>query len=127
MREHVAAQLRTQGCASKAQGSPFPSIPTAPERQTKAGAGSGEIKAFFPRLPEGNAPPVESKPSCAAAAKPELLRVLSLSQRHSQKLYISGTAHGNPDKIEELSWRGMVFSHTLPEGLHFPSHPALLA
>lgn len=48
-------------------------------------------------------------------------------ESHSQKRYISGSACGNPDKIEKLSWQGTVFSHTLPEGLDFLSHPTLLA
>lgn len=43
----------------------------------------------------------------------------------AQKINFSGTCCGNPDKTEELSWQGMVFSHTLPEGLHFLSHPTL--
>lgn len=43
-----------------------------------------------------------------------------------RKMYFSGSRCGKPDKIEELSWQRIVFSHTLPEGLHFLSHPTLL-
>lgn len=48
-------------------------------------------------------------------------------ESNSQTEYFSGSTCGNPDKIEELSWQGMVFSHILPEGLDFLSHPTLLA
>jgi len=49
------------------------------------------------------------------------------TESSSQKRYFAGSACGNPDKVEKLYWQGMVFSHTLPEGLDFLSHPTLLA
>lgn len=141
----ATVHVGTRGCASSSREQPnreqplpflHNSIPTAQERQSKAGAASGDTTAFFNKASRRQCPTCGKQPQlcsswqCLQVIPDVLLEREPLAgtlQRHSPKMSFSGTRCGKPDKIEELSWQGMVFSHTLPEGLNFLSQPALLA
>lgn len=117
------------------QESPFPSSTIPPQQHQKGKREQKLVLETWNRFPKAcwrQCPAVESSPAVQQLAVPAGNSRCSAGAARDPaqafpNVHFSGTSCGNPDKIEELSWQGMGFSHTLPEGLHFLSHPTLLA
>lgn len=123
------------GLRFQQQESPFPPS-TIPPQQHHKGKPAWELVLETPngfsKASWRQSPAVEGSPGVQQLAAPAGNSRCSAGALRDPALVFSknafcGTRCGNPDKIKELSWQGMGFSHTLPEGLHFLSHPTLLA
>lgn len=150
MGEHTTARLQTQDCASSNKVVPSPAANFHTDKVRKENKCRNCIlekrkhllKDFLKAIPHLLKAALETQlhsswqslqvtPHYPAERDDSAIAVRQsvhvTMESSSQKRYFSGSACGNPDKIEKLSWQGMMFSHALPEGLEFLSHPTLLA